>query len=174
MVAGFRPAKNHLRLVEAMAMVARSGVREGDVVVLLAGDGPTRAQVESEIRRRGLQPYFRFLGNVPHGWQVIASADAAVLTSDREGLPVVAMEAIAAGRPVLSTRVGGVPELVDHGRSGLLFGTDAASAADAIGRFVADADLRARLRRHARDRQQDVDIRRTVAEMERIYGVGGP
>ena len=169
MVAGFRTAKNHLRLVEAIETLARSGFTPADLGVILAGDGPTRGSVETAIRARGLGDFFRFVGNVPRAWRVIATADAALLTSDREGLPVVVMEAIAAGRPVLSTDVGGVSELVADGQTGLLF--DPADTAAAIGRFVGDADLRVRLTRQAAARRADVDIRHTAAAMERIYGV---
>ena len=169
MVAGFRAAKNHLRLVEAVEVIARAHPGRADFVVLLAGDGPTRARVERAITAKHLQDYFRYLGNVAHGWQVIASADAAVLTSDREGLPVVVMEAIAAGRPVLSSNVGGVPELVADGVNGLLFHPDPHSAARAIRAFVTDADLRGRLQHQAAQSPQHVDIRRTAMQMERIY-----
>ena len=169
MVAGFRPAKNHLRLVEAIGVLARSGIGPDEFAVLLVGDGPTRASVEHAISTQGLQEYVRFLGIVPQGWQVLASCDAAVLTSDREGGPVVAMEAIAAERPVLMTNVGAVGELIADGRNGLLFEPDAYSAAQALGRFAVDPELRARLQRHAGERREDVDIRRAAAAMERIY-----
>lgn len=169
MVAGFRAVKNHLRLVEAVDVVARTDPGGAEFVVLLAGDGPTRPTIERAIAARHLQGYFRYLGNVRHGWQVIASADAAVLTSDREGLPVVVMEAIAAGRPVLSSNVGGVPELVTDGVNGLLFNPDPLSAARAIRAFVTDADLRGRLQRQAAQGRSDVDIAHTARQMEHLY-----
>ena len=80
--------------------------------VLVAGDGPERARLEEEARRLGVADTVLFLGirrDVP---AVLAAVDVAVLSSDYEGSPLSVMEYMAAAKPVVSTRVGGVPELV--------------------------------------------------------------
>jgi glycosyltransferase involved in cell wall biosynthesis len=116
-VANFRTQKNHALLIEAAAQVL---ARRTDALFVLAGDGPLREQVLAQIDRRGLRDRVRYLGAVPGANRLVAAADALVLSSTYEGLPVVVMEAIAAGVPVVSTAVGGVPDLVRDGDNGIL------------------------------------------------------
>ncbi|MFF0051728.1 glycosyltransferase [Streptomyces sp. NPDC005498] len=116
-VANFRPVKNHTLLVEAAALVLE---RRPDALFVLAGDGPLREQVLTDIRRRGLQDRIRYLGRVPQAGRLVAAADALVLASHYEALPVVVMEALASGVPVVATEVGGIPDLVRDGDNGIL------------------------------------------------------
>jgi glycosyltransferase involved in cell wall biosynthesis len=111
--------KGHLLLVEAAASLRDRGV---DFELVLVGDGPLRGQIEELIRRFELQKQVRitgFLSNLAVRRE-IASARAMVLPSFAEGLPVVIMEALALGRPVISTYIAGIPELVEPGASGWL------------------------------------------------------
>ena len=111
--------KAQVQLLEAVARL----VAEGDELELvLAGDGEMRAEVETHIDRLGLRKRVRVTGWIS-GDQVRAEllgARALVLASFSEGLPVVIMEALALGRPVLATMVGGIPELVRPGKEGWL------------------------------------------------------
>jgi glycosyltransferase involved in cell wall biosynthesis len=118
-VARLNAEKGHQLLLEALALLAAEGL-PGELVLL--GDGPLRATLAGEITRLGLGGRVRLLG-----WQSSAevraemrAARAVVLASFAENLPVALMEAFAAGRPVIATRVGGVSELVEPGVSGWL------------------------------------------------------
>jgi len=111
--------KGQLLLVEAAALLARDGV---DFQLVFAGDGEMRAPIEEAVRRHGLGDRVRILGWVDSGTvrtQLLASR-ALVLPSFAEGLPVVVMEAMAVGRPVVTTRIAGIPELVRDGVDGWL------------------------------------------------------
>jgi glycosyltransferase involved in cell wall biosynthesis len=106
-------------LVEAAARLRSEGLR---FEVELVGDGPVRAELEAQIRRRGVGEEVRLVG-----WADAAgvrgrlrAARAMVLPSLAEGLPVAVMEAFALGRPVISTRLAGIPELVRPGENGWL------------------------------------------------------
>ncbi|MGW0828105.1 glycosyltransferase [Streptomyces sp. NPDC002845] len=116
-VANMRPIKNHLLLIDAASRVL---ARRPDALFVLAGDGPLRGQVLAEIDRRGLRDRVRFLGRVPQANRLVAASDVLLLSSHSEGLPVVVMEALAAGVPVVATAVGGIPELIDDNRNGIL------------------------------------------------------
>ncbi|WP_218671116.1 glycosyltransferase [Microbispora sp. GKU 823] len=116
-IANFRPEKNHRMLVQAASEVVRA---RPDAVFLLAGEGPLRDAVVRDVRERRLTGQVRVLGRVSGARRLIAAADLLVLSSHHEGLPVVVMEALAAGVPVVSTRVGGLPDLVTSGRNGIL------------------------------------------------------
>jgi colanic acid/amylovoran biosynthesis glycosyltransferase len=113
-------AKGQLLLIEAAALLADKGIA---FELVLAGDGPMRKEIEKLVQERGLGERVRITGWIS-GRQVreeILAARALVLPSFAEGLPVVIMEAMALRRPVLSTYVAGIPELVRHGQEGWLF-----------------------------------------------------
>ncbi|WP_458377610.1 glycosyltransferase family 4 protein [Pseudomonas fluorescens] len=112
--------KGQLLLLEAARLLAAQGV---EFEIVLAGDGEMRGQIEALIAQHGLQSKVRITGWISSD-QVrteILAARALVLPSFAEGLPVVIMEAMALRRPVLTTYVAGIPELVRQGENGWLF-----------------------------------------------------
>jgi colanic acid/amylovoran biosynthesis glycosyltransferase len=113
-------AKGQLLLVEAAARLRAKGIQ---LDLVLAGDGPIRANIETAIERHGLADTVRITGWISSDRvrDEILAARALVLPSFAEGLPVVIMEAMALRRPVLSTFVAGIPELVRAGGNGWLF-----------------------------------------------------
>jgi glycosyltransferase involved in cell wall biosynthesis len=124
--------KGQLLLVDAFADALERGV---DAELVLAGDGEMRAEIERIATKRGIEGRVRITGWIS-GEQVreeISSARALVLPSFAEGLPMVIMEAFALGRPVLSTYIAGIPELVRPGENGWLIPAGSPTAiADAI------------------------------------------
>jgi colanic acid/amylovoran biosynthesis glycosyltransferase len=112
-------AKGQLLLIEAAALLRSKGVR---LDLVLAGDGPLRTEIESAVKRLGLGSSVRITGWISSQdvRREILAARALVLPSFAEGLPVVIMEAMTLRRPVLSTFVGGIPELVRGGENGWL------------------------------------------------------
>ena len=131
-VGRFAEQKGHLVLIEAMAELRRRGVL---VHLVLVGDGSMRPEIEAAIAAADLGDCVRLAGWLDEAG-VMAEIDAAqamVLPSFAEGLPVVLMEAMAAARPVISTWVAGIPELVQPGRNGWLVPAgDAMALTDAI------------------------------------------
>ena len=111
--------KGQLLLIEAVARLRRDGI---DFELALVGDGEMRPDLERAVSRHGLNDVVRITGWVSSARvrHEIARATALVLPSFAEGLPVVLMEAMAMGRPVISTWVAGIPELVQDGRQGWL------------------------------------------------------
>src|SRR5690606_31901496 len=123
----------------------------------------------------GLEGHVRVLGGLPRP-QVISAfhaADIAVLASQptregkREGIPVVLMEAMASGLPVVSTAISGIPELVEDGGTGLLVPpADALSLADALDGLIRDSELRQRLGEAGRRKvEREFDLRRNAAAL---------
>jgi glycosyltransferase involved in cell wall biosynthesis len=118
------------------------------VTLAIAGDGPDRASLERSARELGLDGRARFLGSLPREGvlRLFRAADASLLSSSWENFPHTVVEALAVGTPVISTAVGGVPEVVRDGENGLLVRAgDVTALAGAIERFFADGALRARL-----------------------------
>jgi glycosyltransferase involved in cell wall biosynthesis len=135
------------RLVPQKALeVAFGALRECEgVALVLAGDGPERGRLEELAR--GLP--VRFLGPQPRETvlELLAAADALLLSSTWENFPHAVVESLAVGTPVIATAVGGVTEIVEDGVNGLLVPPqDPAALAAAIRRFFEDEALRARLR----------------------------
>jgi len=112
--------KGHLLLLEAMSRIARKGI---DFDLVLAGDGEMRAELESVIVQYKLQGMVRITGWISSDQvrEEILMARGLVQPSFSEGLPIVIMEAMSQRRPVLSTYVGGIPELVRSDKDGWLF-----------------------------------------------------
>lgn len=112
--------KGQLLLIEAVARLASKGV---ELELVLAGDGEMRDEIEALVARHALGDQVRITGwiDARQVREEILNARGLVLPSFAEGLPVVIMEAMALRRPVLSTYVAGIPELVRHGQEGWLF-----------------------------------------------------
>jgi glycosyltransferase involved in cell wall biosynthesis len=124
-----------------------------DARLILVGEGPERTPIEVAIRRLGLGAHVRLLGLRKDVARLLFAADLFLLTSISEGIPLTVIEAMAAGLPVVSTRVGGVPEVVEEGRTGLLAPSgDAAALAGQVVRLAGDAALRQRMGHFGRDR----------------------
>lgn len=171
--------KGQLLLIEAAARLARRGA---DFELVLAGDGEMRREVEAAIARHGLGQRVRITGWIG-GEAVrreILAARALVLPSFAEGLPVVIMEALALGRPVITTAIAGIPELVRPGENGWLIpagsGDDLADAmADCLARPLEDlmamgeAGKARVLARHSVDREAG-----KLAELFRRIDAAGP
>lgn len=130
-------------LLAALAALRTKGVHP---LVFIAGDGEEHAALVAQARELGLDGQVRFLGRRDDVGDLLAACDVFVLPSRREGLGVAALEAMAAGRAVLASAVGGLRDAVVDERTGLLVPPDdAAALAAALARLVADGALRERL-----------------------------
>ena len=141
---------NHRCVVRAFKEVFSS---YPDAELWLAGTGRDRALIEQEIVRQGLSGPVRFLGSVANDDlpNVYGQADIMLNGSNIDNTPVALLEAFAAGLPVVSTRAGGIPDMVDDGRTGLLVPLDDSSAmAKAMLRLLKDSDLCAAISQEAR------------------------
>jgi colanic acid/amylovoran biosynthesis glycosyltransferase len=143
------------------------------VTLTLVGDGPEEDSLRAAVARLGIDAQVRFLGRLDERATLaaIAAADMLVLPSFMEGLPVVLMEAMALGVPVIATRVAGIPELVRDAVGGLLFDpADWTALADAVARLAGDPALRERLALGGRDRvEQAFAIERAVAPLPDLF-----
>jgi glycosyltransferase involved in cell wall biosynthesis len=162
--------KGHGVLFEAIASAATTGL---SVHATLVGDGPRRASLQELATRLGIADHVTFAGAVSQDEirEYYAAADVFCLSSFTEGVPVVLMEAMAMEKPVLATRVMGIPELVTDGESGLLVTPGRPDLlAEALVRLASDSDLRRRLGRSARARvSRDYDVHRGAARLRELF-----
>ena len=167
-VARLSAEKGHLGLLDAIAPL--------DATLTLVGDGPMLAEIEAAVARLGLGGRVRFAGRLDEAATLaaIARADLLVLPSFMEGLPIVLMEAMAMGVPVIGSRVAGVPELIEDGVEGLLFRPgDWDDLRRCIARVLDEPALGDALARAARAKvEREFDIAQAVAPLVRRFGEG--
>lgn len=168
LVARLSPEKDIATLLRAAALVQRE---DPTFRLDIAGDGPCRPELETLARQLDPQGRLRFLGAVRGIPDLLAQARFFVLSSLSEGISLTLLEAMASGLAVAATRVGGNPEVVDEGTTGLLVPAGNPHAlAGALARLHADGDLRRRFGAAGRQRVEErFDIRRMVARYEERY-----
>ncbi len=162
------PIKNHRLFIDAAARIAADGKAARFVVV---GDGALRRQMEELVNALGIADRVIFTGWRRDLPRIYADLDVLVVSSNNEGTPVSAIEAMASGCPVVATRVGGLPDLIDDGETGYLVPRgDADSLAEAVMGLLRDRETARRMGESARARVAErFTIERLVADTERLY-----
>ena len=155
-------------LLRAAELVKR---RRPEIRVVIAGEGPERPRLESLTAELGLGETVVFLGRRDDVADVLAAFDVAVLSSDFEGTPLALMECMEAALPIVATRVGGVPEMIEDGVNGLLVERqDPAAMATSIERLLADPERARELGAQARRRRrEEFDIEVAAARFGDLY-----
>jgi glycosyltransferase involved in cell wall biosynthesis len=162
-VADLVPVKRHEDLVDAFANL-RSQLPNARLVLI--GDGPSREAIERRVRELGLVNSVRMLGRRPDIDKLLPAFHLFVLASDTEGLSNAILEAQACGLPVVTTRVGGNPDLVDADCGILVPPRDPEALAEALGRLLRDRNRREQMGAVARMR---VMRNHSIAAMTRAY-----
>jgi glycosyltransferase involved in cell wall biosynthesis len=138
---------------------------------VVVGQGPLEAEIRAQARTLGLSRTVLFTGFREDAPRVASCFDVFVLTSEYEGLSIAVIEALALGKPVVVSRVGGLPEVVEDGRQGFLVAPiDTEAFAERIVKILRDPELCARMSEAARLRATSFDIGRAVSRMEQVYG----
>ncbi len=155
----------------AVRALARVRERFPEAKLDLAAHGPLEAETAALVSELGLDDHVRLLTRDADVAGLLSEAACFLLTSDYEGLPYTVLEAMAAGVPVVATRVGGVPEQVVDGETGFLFEPgDPSAAAAAVERILADPDGAARLGDAGRERvRREFGRERMVSETVALY-----
>jgi glycosyltransferase involved in cell wall biosynthesis len=167
--------KDHLTAVRTLGQVLR---QRPNAHLVLIGEGPERDKIQQEIARQGVGQHIHLLGLRTDVPRLLAGADGFLLTSISEGIPLTVIEAMAAGLPVVGTRVGGMSEVVEEGVTGLLCpaGDDKALARELV-RLADNPDLRAQLGEAGRQRAHArFSETRMMEEYARLYQemIGSP
>jgi glycosyltransferase involved in cell wall biosynthesis len=165
MVARFAPPKDQALLLKALATIRR------DFQIIFVGDGPSLAVARGLATGLGLGGKVVFLGDRGDVEEILATAHGLVLSSKSEGLPLVILEAMRAGLPVIASDVGGVAEAVQQGHTGLLVpAQDEGALRSAIETLLTDVSLRRRLGRNGRLRyERDFTYETMLSKTESIY-----
>jgi glycosyltransferase involved in cell wall biosynthesis len=175
MIARVAPAKDFPTLIRAAGRIA---AEEPDVRFLVVGDNSSAgeyrehfARVEAWLAEAGLRDRFVFSGHRTDISELLDAMDVFVLCSHTEGMPLVVLEAMARGKPVLATAVGGIPELIEHGRSGCLHAhEDHAAAAEQLLALLRDSGRASTLAESAREHiREHFSVERFTSSLLSLY-----
>jgi len=147
-VSNFRPVKRIMDVIQVFEKVSRVVPTK----LMMIGDGPDRSKAEAYCREHGLRHRVFFLGNVPNLEEVLGGSDLFLLPSDAESFGMAALEAMASEVPVIATRSGGLPEVVEDGVSGYLLPVgDVEAMAERAIEILSNDELALRMGRAGRD-----------------------
>ncbi len=169
-VGNLHPVKGHRVLIESLARLAACGEGPGWTLAI-AGAGPEAEALSALARRRAIADRVHLLGPRSDVPSLLAAADLFALPSHREGLPLALLEAMLAGKPIVASAVGGIPEAIRPGEHGVLVPAgEVEPLAEALGSLLADPGERARLGEAARARaEREFTLNEMVDRYERSY-----
>lgn len=155
-------------LIEAARIVKEKG---SPIRFAIIGEGALRFQLEESIKDSCLEEIFKLVGAIDGAARYLEAFDIYVCSSVKEGFPYSVLEAMSAGLPIISTRVGGIPEMITDGTDGLLVDAgDARRLADSMLKLYDDENLRIRLGNAARQSARDrFSINQMIDQTEAIY-----
>ena len=167
-VGRIEPQKGHDVLFEALVPIVKAGL---EFTLVIAGEGSRRSWLEQQAISLGLAPRVQFVGQVDEVGGLLAAADAVLLPSRWEGLPLVLLEAMVRARPVIASAVGGVPDVVEDGITGTLVPpADPAALAQALEQIHRKPDRAWRMGRNAAQHIRDhYTWPAVIADFEAVY-----
>ncbi|WP_428235443.1 N-acetyl-alpha-D-glucosaminyl L-malate synthase BshA [Gracilimonas sp.] len=166
-VSNFRKVKRVPEVITVFAKILESGIESK---LLLVGDGPDRQKAEQQCRDLGICEHVRFLGKLEQVEDVLSIADLFLIPSGSETFGLAALEAMSCSVPVISSNIGGLPEVNVHGETGYLCDLDDVECMAEYGvKILSDADLHAKMAANARKQAERYNQDVVVEEYERFY-----
>jgi N-acetyl-alpha-D-glucosaminyl L-malate synthase BshA len=165
-VSNFREVKRVKDVIRVFARIQRAL----PATLIMIGDGPERVDAESEARELGVAEHVRFLGRIDSVASLLQGSDLFILPSQTESFGLAALEAMACGSPVVASRAGGLPEVIDDGVNGIL---EPVGSVEAMGRraveLLRDSERHAAMRAAAIAKAEQFSSERIVPMYEAIY-----
>lgn len=166
-VSNFREVKRVPEVVTIFKKILDGGI---DAKLLLVGDGPDRQKAEQKCREYGICDKVRFLGKQDQVEEVLSIADLFLIPSGNETFGLAALEAMSCSVPVISSDIGGLPELIKHDETGYLCELDDVECMADYGiKILSDEDEFERLSKNARKRAEEYEITKVVSQYEAYY-----
>jgi colanic acid/amylovoran biosynthesis glycosyltransferase len=169
-VGSLLPRKGHVYLLAACRLLKEHGINFQCIII---GEGPQRNELQGLIQKYGIEEKVKLVGSIPHEDVQIYydKTDIFVLPSLNEGIPVVLMEAMSKGLPVVATRITGIPELVTHEKHGILVSPgDHTDLADAMMRLAKDTAFRKILGGNARNKiETEFNLEKNVSKINSLF-----
>jgi len=168
-IANLYPEKGLPYLVKAAKIIQKHELVP-NMVFIVIGEGRQRAKLEKMIKERRLENKFFLPGALPQASRYLPAFDAFALPSIKEGLPYTILEALAAGLPIIASLVGGIPEIIQNNKNGLLvLSKNPKVLAESLTEIAQNPKLKDRLSSAAKERSQDFSLAKMSAATEKIY-----
>jgi len=168
-IANFYPEKGLSYLIKA-AKIINKNTMAPEAIFLIIGDGRNRKELEEMIKERNLEKKFFLIGALPQAAKYLKAFDVFVLPSIKEGFPYVLLEAMAAGLPIVSSLVGGTPEIIENGQNGfLILSKNPKILAERIADILDNPELATRLSQTGQEKIKEFSIEKMVQETEKVY-----
>ena len=165
-MSNFRPVKRVHDLIAAFSQV----YRKNNAVLVLAGDGQDKESAQAMVKERGIQSRVIFIGTQVELVPLLSAADLFVLPSEKESFGLAALEAMACSVPVVATETGGLPELVEHGKTGLLVPVgDVDALAESMDSLLENPYLHHRMAVMSREKAKCFAVEGIIPQYEEFY-----
>ncbi|MCA9735959.1 MAG: glycosyltransferase family 4 protein [Deferribacteres bacterium] len=166
-VTRLREEKGNKYLLDAFAEIAKSN---SNVYLVLVGDGPLKAELQQQAHTLNVAARIRFTGFVADIPVALGALDLVVIPSLREGFGLALVEAMAAGKPIVASYVGGMRELAENERNALMTPpADVSALVQAINRLINDVPFRTKISAQARKDAEQYSIEKNVEKLEELY-----
>ncbi|MCP4151102.1 MAG: N-acetyl-alpha-D-glucosaminyl L-malate synthase BshA [bacterium] len=170
-ISNLRAVKRPLDVIEIFHGIHSAIGSQRDVELRIVGEGPMEYEMRELVEKLGIEAHVKFLGVRSDIGSIIACSDMVLLPSREESFGLIALEAMACGVPVIASRVGGLPEVIDDGRSGYLFEMgNTAEAAEKAVKLIMDRELLKKVKKEAlKDANEKFDMHKIVDQYEELY-----
>jgi len=166
-IANFYPTKGLQYLIEAARLLKE---KNKNINFIIFGDGPEKKKLEKQIAESNLEKNIFLAGRIPSAARYLTAFDIFILPSVKEGLPYAILEAMAAELPIVATGVGGIPELIENNKSGLLVEPkNPVALASAIEGLLADPNQKKNLAREAKQRIKKFSLAKMLNQIYSLY-----
>lgn len=165
-IGRFNPQKNHSVIIDAAQKLKEEGLK---FVIKLIGGAGNEEQRKQEVKQKGLDNEINFCGLQGNVFPFLQSADCFILPSLYEGMPVTLVEAMGCGLPIIASSVGGVPDMIESGKTGLLIKPNAEELTSAIKRLIKNEKLRESLGKNALTKSKDFSVERMFNGYDNVY-----
>lgn len=167
MVANLNPVKRHALLLEAAPKIVAANP---SVHFVFMGDGPCRADLLAQVRALGIEKQVHFLGHRADVPQLLPGLDVGVFCSQVEVYPLSLIEMMSVGVPVAAMKVGGIPEIIDHGQNGFLVSDgDVHALAESVNQLLSMTDLARALSKNARKKASLLSVEHMVEQHAQCF-----
>ena len=165
-VGRFYPQKNHEAMLEALRILKVQGLRPQ---LICYGDGPELPEIKRKTVEMGLEKQVTFGGLCDDVFPKLSRADVFLRPCKWEGIPMTVIEAMGTGLPVIASRVGGLPDMIEDGKEGLLIRPTSQALAEALSKLLASEDLRQALGTAAVEAAQRFSVQTMARKYEALY-----